>query len=123
MNDLEADADGNLYVSDSGDLKGAEGAVYKIAADGKVTTLVDASNPKVKTPNGLLLEDADHLLVLDFGSGELNRLTLKDGELEKDRRRLLEGGDGLVDRLRRQSLRHAVVDGDFSCSAAAKVRP
>jgi glucose/arabinose dehydrogenase len=95
LNDLEADAAGNLYVSDSGDLKGGGGAVYKIAPDGKVTTFLDASNPKVKTPNGLLLDGADHLLLLDFGSGELNRVSLKDKsfELIADG---LKGGDGIV---------------------------
>ncbi len=31
LNDVDADSAGNLYVSDSGDLKGGEGAVYKIA--------------------------------------------------------------------------------------------
>jgi glucose/arabinose dehydrogenase len=95
LNDLAADEAGNLYVSDSGDLKGAEGAVYRIAADGKVTTVVDAKNPKVKTPNGLLTDGPEHLLVLDFGSGELNRISLKDGsfELVADG---LEGGDGIT---------------------------
>lgn len=95
LNDIEADAAGNLYVSDSGDLKGAGGAVFRISPDGKVTTLLDEKNPKVKTPNGLLMDGPDHLLVLDFGSGELNRLSLKDGKLAKIADGL-EGGDGLV---------------------------
>jgi glucose/arabinose dehydrogenase len=73
---------------------GSEGAVYKIAADGKVTTVLDASNPKVKTPNGLLVEDADHLLVFDFTSGELNRLNLKTGELALVASGF-DGGDGI----------------------------
>ncbi|MBN8627776.1 MAG: SMP-30/gluconolactonase/LRE family protein, partial [Planctomycetes bacterium] len=47
LNDVEVDAAGNVYVSDSGDLKGGAGAVYKISADGKVTTLLDSSNPAV----------------------------------------------------------------------------
>jgi len=95
LNDIEADAAGNLYVTDSGDLKGAGGAVYKIAADGKVTTVVDSKNPKIKTPNGLLIDGPDHLLVLDYGSGELNRLSLKDGSMEL----IADGlktGDGLA---------------------------
>jgi len=95
LNDLVADDAGNLYSSDSGDLKGAEGAVYKISPDGKVTTVVDSKNPKVKTPNGLLTDGPDHLLVLDFAGGELNRLSLKDGlfELVADG---LKGGDGIT---------------------------
>lgn len=82
LNDIEADAAGNLYVTDSGDLKGAGGAVFKIAPDGKVTTIVDAKNKKIVTPNGLLMDGPDHLLVLDYGSGELNRLSIKDGAME-----------------------------------------
>jgi glucose/arabinose dehydrogenase len=95
LNDLVADEAGNLYTTDSGDLKGAEGAVYKITPDGKVTTVVDAKNPKIKVPNGLLTDGPDHLLLLDFGSGELNRVSLKDGSFEKivDG---LEGGDGIA---------------------------
>ena len=95
LNDIEADAAGNLYVTDSGDLKGAGGAVFKIAADGKVTTVVDSKNPKIKTPNGLLIDGPDHLLVLDYGSGELNRLSLKDGSMEL----IVDGlktGDGIA---------------------------
>jgi len=94
LNDLEADPDGNLYVSDSGNLKGAEGAVYRIAPDGKISTLLDDKNPRVKAPNGLLWDDGK-LLVLDFASGELNRLTLESGELEKIADGL-EGGDGIA---------------------------
>lgn len=95
LNDLEADAAGNLYVTDSGDLKGGAGAVYRIATDGKVSTVVDATNPKVRTPNGLLVDGPDHILVLDFFSGELNRLSLKDLSFEKIADGL-EGGDGIA---------------------------
>lgn len=95
LNDIEVDAAGNLYVSDSGDLKGGEGAVYKIASDGKVSTVLDSKNPAVRAPNGLLMVGTDQLLVLDFFSGELNRLNLADGKLEKVADGL-EGGDGLT---------------------------
>ena len=71
-----------LYVSDSGDLKGAGGAVYRIkvylgnlkskvggTVGGKVvvTTLTDGkSNPAIKTPNGLVMDGKSHVLMLDF---------------------------------------------------------
>ena len=35
LNDICADEQGTLYVSDSGDLKGADGAVFRISPDGK----------------------------------------------------------------------------------------
>lgn len=95
LNDIAADSAGNLYVSDSGDLMGGGGAIYRIAADGKVSTVVDASNPTIKTPNGLLPDGDDGLLVLDFGSGELNRLSLADKQFTKIADGM-QGGDGLV---------------------------
>jgi glucose/arabinose dehydrogenase len=95
LNDVEVDAAGNVYVSDSGDLKGGAGAVYKISADGKVTTLLDSSNPAVKGPNGLLIVNSNHLYVLDFVSGELNDLDLETKQLKKVAEGF-EGGDGLT---------------------------
>ncbi len=83
LNDIEVDAAGNLYVTDSGDLQGGAGAVYKIAPGGKVTTVIDSKNPAVKTPNGLLMDGPDHLLLADFGSGELHCLKIADGSLTK----------------------------------------
>ena len=41
LNDLEADIAGNLYVSDTGDLNGIGGAIYKINAQGLVTLVLD----------------------------------------------------------------------------------
>lgn len=96
LNDVVVDDAGNVYVSDSGDLKGNDGAVFRIAPDGRVTLVTDAQKaPSLKGPNGLLVDDAGHLLLLDFVSGELSRLTLADGSLAK----LADGfpgGDGLA---------------------------
>lgn len=94
LNDIVADARGNLYVSDSGDLKGAEGAVYRISSDRTISTVLDSSNPAVKTPNGLIF-DGDDLLVLDFGSGVLSRCNLKDKSLTPIADGF-PGGDGLA---------------------------
>jgi glucose/arabinose dehydrogenase len=94
LNDIVADARGNLYVSDSGDLKGAEGAVYRISSDRTITTVLDSSNPAVQTPNGLIF-DGEDLLVLDFNSGVLSRCNLKDKSLTKIADGF-PGGDGLA---------------------------
>jgi gluconolactonase len=94
LNDLVADNKGNLYVSDSGDLKSG-GAIYKIAPDGVVTVVVDSSNPNVLAPNGLLYEGRNHLLTVDFESGILYRVNIGTSEMIK----LADGfggGDGII---------------------------
>ena len=102
LNDIVADESGNLYVSDT---HGA--ALFKIApkplpfgsraTPERTTTLVgDAKSlPFLKKPNGVLMDSLNHLLVLDFESGEMNRLNLDTKKFEK----LAEGfkgGDGLI---------------------------
>jgi glucose/arabinose dehydrogenase len=97
LNDLVADPEsGILYVSDSGDLKGNDGVVYKIDPKGKVTVVTDSKKlPGLKTPNGLLMDGQNHLLLLDFGSGELHRVKIADGSGTKIADGF-KGGDGLV---------------------------
>lgn len=96
LNDLVLGADGALYVSDSGDLKGKGGAVYRIALDSKkVKTIVNSDDPRVLAPNGLLADGKDHLLMVDFFSGILYRITLATGKLEP-RAEGFGGGDGIV---------------------------
>ncbi len=52
LNDLVADAKGYLYVTDSGDLKGEEGAVYCIDPFGKVFEITNyrAQSPPSSCP-------------------------------------------------------------------------
>lgn len=84
LNDITADETGMLFVSDSGDLKGAGGAVFRIDPKGKVTLVADAKKaPVLKTPNGLLHDSLMHLLVADFATGDLYRMTIADGKTEK----------------------------------------
>ena len=93
LNDLAVDEYGTLYVSDSGDLKGNGGAIYRIVQNGKVTLVADAKKtPALKTPNGLLNDSLTHLLVVDSMTGDLNRLTIADGKTEK-----IAGGFGFAD--------------------------
>jgi sugar lactone lactonase YvrE len=95
LNDLEADGLGNLYVSDSGDLKGKGGAIYRINKNGKVTRVLGDHDPRVQGPNGLLMGGKGTLLEVDFVSGILYRIKPRTGEMEK----IAEGfggGDGIV---------------------------
>jgi len=95
LNDIVVDDAGNVYVSDSGDLKGKGGAIYRIASDGKVSTVVDSKNPLVLGPNGLLMGPEGSLLEVDFVSGTLYSVNLQSGELTK----MAEGlgaADGLL---------------------------
>ena len=99
LNDLETDPQGNLYVSDSGDIlgKGGGGAIYRINAQGQVTLLInDKKDDRIKGPNGLLADDTgSFLLEVDFTSGILYSLNTQTGELT-DVAEGFGGGDGVV---------------------------
>ena len=97
LNDLEADLAGNLYVSDSGDLKGKGGAVYQINAQGQVRLLINGQQDKrILAPNGLLMDDTgDVLMVVDFASGILYSYNLATKQL-LDIAVGFGGGDGVV---------------------------
>jgi gluconolactonase len=96
LNDIVADGDGNLYVSDSGDTKaGGGGAIFKITRQGAVSALVTSKDDgRIKSPNGLLL-DRGSLLSLDFATGELYRIQLNPVRLTKIADGF-GGGDGLA---------------------------
>lgn len=94
LNDVEADKLGNLYITDSNDLKSG-GSIYKIAKGGAVTLVVDSKNPDILAPNGLLFEGRNNLLSIDFASGILYRVNLTSGTTTKLAEGF-DGGDGLV---------------------------
>lgn len=98
LNDLETDAEGNLYVSDSGDILGSGkgGIIYKINAKGEVTKLIDgAQNANILAPNGLLMDQSSKkLLEVDFTSGVLYQL--EGNGVLKDVAKGFGGGDGIV---------------------------
>lgn len=99
LNDLEADLQGNLYASDSGDIMGTGkgGAIYKIDATGKVQLLIDGKqDARVMAPNGLLADDTgDVLIFVDFTSGVLYTFNQKTQVLT-DIAEGFGGADGLV---------------------------
>ena len=97
LNDLEPDIAGNLYVSDSGDLKGIGGAIYKINPQGKVTLVIDGKqDSRILAPNGLLMDDSgDVIMEVDFVSGVLYSYNMKTKVLN-DVAQGFGGGDGLV---------------------------
>jgi gluconolactonase len=95
FNDLEIDRAGNLYLSDSGDWDGGGGAIYRITQDKKVTPVITQDDDvRVVSPNGLLM-DGDKLLEVDYTTGILFRVDLKEKTLEKVASGL-GASDGLV---------------------------
>ena len=92
LNDIAIDPEsGVVFVSDSGDLKGNGGAVYRITPNGLVSTVVDMKRlPALNLPNGLAMDGASHIILADSGSGFLFRIKLSDNSYEK----IAEGCDG-----------------------------
>ncbi|MEX2138108.1 MAG: PQQ-dependent sugar dehydrogenase [Pirellulales bacterium] len=101
LNDIVVDEKGNnFYVSDTG--QQGRPAIYGIDSKGKVTLVADAkAAPILKGPNGLLMDSHQHLLILDFQTGELNRLNLFEAAAGKEittekYAEGFDGGDGLA---------------------------
>jgi sugar lactone lactonase YvrE len=95
LNDIVHDGGGYLYVSDSG-AKGSAGAIFRISTRGKVGLVsTSALDPMVKSPNGLALDGPNHLLAVDFATGDLYRIALDTRKSEKVAGGF-GGGDGLA---------------------------
>lgn len=99
LNDLSADANGNLYISDSGDILGTGkgGAIYKVTPQRQLSLLLDGNiDARILAPNGLLVDaKGEHLLLVDFTSGVLynyNQVTKKLEEVANG----FGGGDGIA---------------------------
>ena len=93
LNDITSDESGNLYVSDSGNLKSG-GAIFKISKDKKITLVLNENTPEILAPNGLWIAKND-LYEVDFSSGILYKINLKTKSISKIAEGL-GGGDGLV---------------------------
>lgn len=96
LNDITADAKGNLYVSDTGEFDKVDGYIFKIDTNKKVSIFSDYIHCKdLADPNGLLFDKLGDLLVVDTHNGKLigfsadgtNSVTILEG---------LNGGDGLA---------------------------
>ncbi|MGC3970256.1 MAG: PQQ-dependent sugar dehydrogenase [Pirellulales bacterium] len=96
LNDIAVDDAGNVFVSDSGDRKGSGSAVYQIAPDGKITTIIDSQSPlPLKAANGVLPTGDGKLWVTDLLAGDLLLVNLADKKAEKIAGGM-PGADGLV---------------------------
>ena len=84
-------------MSDSGDLKGAGGAVYKITPQGKVSAVLSGKkDARVQAPYGLLIgKTANCIYMVDFVSGVLYRIDMKKDEMVEVAKGF-GGGDGIV---------------------------
>ena len=100
FNDIEIDPDGNLYISDSGDWEGRGGVIYRITQDKKITPVItDEDDWRLLSPNGLLMDGPDRILVVDYTTGNLFRVDLK-GSRTMDK---VAGGFGASDGLVRDA--------------------
>jgi hypothetical protein len=107
FNDIEIDTAGTIYLSDSGDWEGRGGVIFRITQDKKITTLItDDDDWRLVSPNGLLLDGPNTLLVVDYTTGNLFRVDLKatPKTLEK-----LAGGFGAADGLVRDAQGRLIV--------------
>jgi sugar lactone lactonase YvrE len=93
LNDITSDEAGNLYVSDSGNLKSG-GAIFKITSDKKITLVLNENTPEILAPNGLWIIKND-LYEVDFSSGILYKVNLKTKSISKVAEGF-GGGDGLI---------------------------
>jgi sugar lactone lactonase YvrE len=107
FNDLEIDSAGNIYVSDSGDWEGRGGVIFRITQDKKVTAVItDEDDWRLVSPNGLLMDGPNKLLVVDYTTGNLFRVDLQatPKTLEK-----IAGGFGASDGLVRDARGRLIV--------------
>jgi len=94
LNDIVADEQGNLFITDSGDRKGDGGAIYKYnQKEKKVSLVLDKSKfPALHSPNGIAMDGLSFVLLGDMGTETLYRVKIEDGSVEK-----LADGLGRID--------------------------
>lgn len=99
FNDIEIDSDGNIYISDSGDWEGGGGVIFRITQDKKISAVITYDDDwRLVSPNGLLMDGPDKLLVVDYTTGILFRVDVKGKTMEK-----IAGGFGASDGLVRDA--------------------
>ncbi len=96
LNDLVMDKAGNLYVSDTGQFDKDDGAIYVIDPEGKVKTLIDYKmSPEIHSPNGLIIDKNNNLLVIDYGTGKLLEINTRSKKIKVINSET-KNGDGLA---------------------------
>jgi SMP-30/gluconolaconase/LRE-like protein len=99
FNDIEIDSTGNIYISDSGDWEGRGGVIFRITQDKKITAVMtDDDDWRLVSPNGLLMDGPNSILVVDYTTGNLFRVDLKGRSMDK-----IAGGFGASDGLQRDA--------------------
>jgi SMP-30/gluconolaconase/LRE-like protein len=111
FNDIEIDTAGNIYISDSGDWEGGGGVIYRITQQKKISVVItEDDDTRLVSPNGLLMDGPNRLLVVDYTTGILFRVDLraKPATMEK-----VAGGFGASDGLVRDARGRLIVT-DFA---------
>jgi len=97
INDIEVTNDGTIYVTQTGDLgqdpDPSTWRVWEISPDG--TPEVFAQGDPLRQPNGLGIDRAGNIVVVNYGNDEVLTFS-RDGELLKTEKAAQPGGDGLV---------------------------
>jgi sugar lactone lactonase YvrE len=105
FNDIEIDSTGNIYISDSGDWEGRGGVIFRITQDKKITAVMtDDDDWRLVSPNGLLMDGPNTILVVDYTTGNLFRVDLKGRSMDK-----IAGGFGASDGLQRDARGRLIV--------------
>jgi len=98
LNDIAVDGPNGIFlVSDSGDLKGKGGAIFRVDVRlNKIETIASTETiPTLNTPNGVAFDGDQGVLIADFGTGDLYRVKLSDKSAQKIAEGM-DGADGLV---------------------------
>lgn len=96
LNDIVGDAKGNIYVSETGEFDKADGYIFKIDTNRKVTVFSDYMSCKdLVDPNGLIFNNVGDLLVVDMHNGKLIEFSA-DGSNFVVQAEGFNGGDGLA---------------------------
>jgi hypothetical protein len=97
LNDVAVAADGTVYATQTGDLgpdpDPATFRVYRVAPGGEVSVLVEGA--PLNQPNGIALDPAGRLVVVNYGDDAVLTFT-RAGALVETRRAAQAGSDGLV---------------------------
>lgn len=74
------DADGTLYVTDSGSWGSSDGCIFRVARDGSTTVLTEAASG---FPNGIALSpDGAHLYVVESLPPRITSVSIADGSAQ-----------------------------------------